>query len=114
MITCSQEFVHGAEARVRHAPAGLAANDTAGVGVLGEQLGDRQAQGPGDPMHGRDRRARHVALDLGQEALGDTRAFRDVAQREPPCLAQRPDAGSQLELGHHGRPPGRAAMVRFR
>ena len=66
--------------------------------LVGEQLGDRQVERPGDPVDGRDRWARDVALDLRQEALGHTGPIRNVAQRQPAGLAKSADARAELEV----------------
>ena len=79
-----------------------APDDPAGIALLGEQLGDRQVEGTRDPMHGRDRGAGHIALDLREEALGHARTLGDVAQRQVARLPQGPDPGAELELRRHG------------
>jgi hypothetical protein len=102
-----QEFVGRLEPGIGNASACLATHDPAGLRFLGEQLGDRQVEGPGDPLERRDRRARDVTLDLREEALGDARPLRDVAEGQASRLADRTDARPELELGRHGPPGGR-------
>src|SRR6185503_17584350 len=83
-----EEFVDRFQPGIRDPTARLAPNDPPRIGVLGEELGDRQVKGPGDALDGRDRRAGHVALDLGEEALRHPGADGDVAQRQMARLAQ--------------------------
>jgi hypothetical protein len=103
-----EELVDGAQARVCHPAACRAPHDPAGLGLLGEQLRDRQPQRLRDPVDRGDRRARDVALDLRQEALRDPGPIGHVAQRQVASLAQGSDASAQLQFGDHGRPPGRS------
>ena len=64
-----QELVHRVEPVVRDSSAIGAPDDPPERWLVDEQLGDPEVEGPGDPLDGRDRRARHLALDLGEEAL---------------------------------------------
>ena len=99
------------EPRVGDLPARLTSDHAPGLGLLGEQLGDRQVERPGDALEGRDRRAGDVALDLRQEALGDPGPFRDVAERQASRLADRADARPELRAPSPSVAPCRRASV---
>jgi hypothetical protein len=100
-----QELVDRLEARVVDPAARLAADDAAGGWLVGEELGDREVQAAGDPLDGGDRGARHLALHLGEEALGDAGALGERAEGQAAGLAENPDPRAQLELRGHLRPP---------
>ena len=99
-----QELVDGVQAVVRDSSPIGAPDDPSERRLVDEQLGDPQVEGAGDPLDGRDRRARHLALHLGKEALGHAGSLGELAESHPAGLAQRPDARAKLKLRGSHRP----------
>src|SRR5215210_1529843 len=87
------------------------ADDTAERDLVDEQLGNSEVEGAGDPLDGGDRGARHLALDLGQEALRHAGSLGELAKRDAAGLAERPDPRTELELRRrHPLPPHAAGL----
>ena len=109
-----QELVHGLEARVVDPAPGLAPDDAPARRLLGEELGDREVEGAGDPLDGRDRRAGHVPLDLREEALGDPGLGGDLAKRAAARLADARGCAIRAAGPSPSSPPASGARRRLK